>query len=259
MSAPQIIRRSPSGQPVVVAGSFVQAEIVGVLATEGLRALQGEPGLTAIASGYADADNPGGGVFTWEETPAANNDGTFIALGVPYGSNVAGPGWRRQTFGAPLNVAWFGGATGGGADAAALARLLELVTASPQSWEAPPAPAPGTAAATVYVGASEYAEIVPTRTAPRTVAGTTDALSARDSGSVVIYTSGSAVAVSVPAGLPVGFSCTLVQRGAGQLTLAGTGTTLNSRNGLKTAGQYAAIGVQYTATNEYVVGGDTTT
>ncbi len=254
----QVIRQSPSGPAVLVAGSFVEAEVIGVVANEGLRALQGEPGLVAIASGYAAADEPGGGVFSWDETGAANNDGTFIAVGVPYGSNVAGPGWRRLTFGAPLNVAWFGGATGGGFDATALARMLELVTAVPQSWSAPPSPAPGTTAERIYTSAGAFADVVPTRTTPRTVSGTSDTIIAADWGSVVVYTSASAVAVSVPAGLPVGFSCTLIQKGAGQVTVAGSGSTLSGRNGLKTAGQNAAIGIQYTAANEFVVGGDST-
>jgi hypothetical protein len=121
------------------------------------------------------------------------------------------------------------------------------------------APSPGTPERWIVTAVSPvvWTPVTPARSSTRVVSGTTDTITAADAGSVVTYTSGSAVAVTVPAGLPAGFTCTLIQSGAGQLTLAGSGATLNSRNGLKTAGQYAAIGLQQTAANVYVLGGDT--
>jgi hypothetical protein len=92
----------------------------------------------------------------------------------------------------------------------------------------------------------------------RTVAGTTDTILAADNGQTVDYTSATAVAVTVPSGLGAGFQCTVLQSGAGQLTLAGSGATLNGRNGLKSAGQHASVGLIARSANTFTVGGDTT-
>ena len=77
-----------------------------------------------------------------------------------------------------------------------------------------------------------------------------------DYGRTLVFTSGAAISVTVPNGLQPGFSCTLIQQGAGQITVSGA-ATVNGRNGLKSAGQYAALGIQNVALNSYVVGGDT--
>lgn len=73
-------------------------------------------------------------------------------------------------------------------------------------------------------------------------AGTTFTFSqATHGGRVVITTNGSAVTATVPSTLPAGFNCTLVQGGAGQVTVvAGGGATLNAYlSQVKTAAQYA--------------------
>lgn len=93
----------------------------------------------------------------------------------------------------------------------------------------------------------------------RVVAGTTDTLSASDNDRTIVYTSASAVAVTVPAGLGSAFECMILQDGAGQVTLtAGAGVTINNRNAFtKTAAQYAAISLVARATaDNYVLAGD---
>lgn len=54
-----------------------------------------------------------------------------------------------------------------------------------------------------------------------------------------------------------GFECEIFQGGVGQLTLVPSGTTLRSRNGLKTGGQYARLKLDQYKRNEYIVSGDT--
>jgi len=65
-----------------------------------------------------------------------------------------------------------------------------------------------------------------------------------------------ACTVTVPTGLPAGFNCILIQEGAGQITLAASGTTINNPDSYtKSAKQYAPITlVQYT-TNVFLSGG----
>lgn len=94
--------------------------------------------------------------------------------------------------------------------------------------------------------------------------GTTYTLQASDSGKVVECTNGSAITVTLPNSLAVGFCCTIVQGGAGQITLsAASGANLRNRQShTKTAGQWAGATL-YVRTNsggsaaEYVLNGDT--
>lgn len=94
--------------------------------------------------------------------------------------------------------------------------------------------------------------------------GTTYTLAAGDSGKVVELTNAGAVTVTLPNSLAEGFACTLVQGGAGQVTLsAASGATLHNRQShTKLAGQWsqAALHVRGNgggAAAEYVLCGDT--
>jgi hypothetical protein len=82
-----------------------------------------------------------------------------------------------------------------------------------------------------------------------------------DNGMVISFTNSSAIALTVPSGLGTGFSCSIVQNGAGQVTVAaGTGATLRLRGSTnKTGGQYAIASLLSVVTNEYILAGDTST
>jgi hypothetical protein len=62
----------------------------------------------------------------------------------------------------------------------------------------------------------------------------------------------------VPAGLPLGWQCAIVQGGAGQVTVAAAGgVTVSSRQSFtKTAGQYALISLVHIGQNKHVLLGD---
>ena len=93
--------------------------------------------------------------------------------------------------------------------------------------------------------------------APVPTALTAYPLTDADFGKTLVFTAATPISVTVPNGLKTGFYCTLIQQGAGQITVSGA-ATVNGRNGLKSGGQYAAMGIQNVAANSYVVGGDTT-
>ncbi len=79
-------------------------------------------------------------------------------------------------------------------------------------------------------------------------------LSAADNNKLFFINSASTVTVTVPT-LPIGFSCQMIQTGAGTITFAGSGTTLNSASGLSTRTTNSVIGlVMNTATVGYVFG-----
>ena len=89
--------------------------------------------------------------------------------------------------------------------------------------------------------------------------GTTYTLVASDNGKTVTLNNGSAIALTVPTALGAGFSCLLVQLGAGVVTVsAGASATVNSRGSLVALnGQYAVASLIPTATaNTYILAGD---
>ena len=86
---------------------------------------------------------------------------------------------------------------------------------------------------------------------------TTRTLSAADNGKVIYCTSGSAVTINCAAGLGVGFSVTIIQGGAGKVTVAANGQTLVSYSSLfSTMGQYAVISLIAPVANTFVAAGN---
>jgi len=95
--------------------------------------------------------------------------------------------------------------------------------------------------------------------------GTTYTIALTDAGYLVTLNNAAAVAVSIPTdasvAFPIGTQILLMQLGAGQVTVAAVtpGTTaVNSKNGTKTAGQYAIVSLIKVAANSWVVAGDAT-
>lgn len=92
----------------------------------------------------------------------------------------------------------------------------------------------------------------------KTQSGTAYTLSAVDNGRVLDFTSSTAVSLTVPSTLPVGFQVSITQAGAGQVTfVAGTGMTINNRySATKTSGQWAKAGLEVRASGSAVLSGD---
>ena len=88
--------------------------------------------------------------------------------------------------------------------------------------------------------------------------GTTYTLVSGDNGKVVVLNNASAVTVTVPSGLGVGFNCSFVQKGAGQVSFAGTATVNNRQSHTKINGQYGVASIVAYDTDTYILAGDTT-
>ena len=92
-----------------------------------------------------------------------------------------------------------------------------------------------------------------------TQTGTTYTVLSTDNGKVVTLNNGSAITVTVPT-LSAGFSCTFIQKGAGQVTFTTSGTTVsNAHSQTKTFGQYAAVTLYGLSSTTFVLAGDTGT
>ena len=79
-------------------------------------------------------------------------------------------------------------------------------------------------------------------------------ITAADNGKVIQSTSASAITVTIPAGLPTGFNCTVVQMGAGQITFSGT--YLNRTGFTKSASQYSVVSILHLGSNSIIVTGE---
>lgn len=80
-------------------------------------------------------------------------------------------------------------------------------------------------------------------------------LAATDNNKVFLITSSSAITLIVPNTLPIGFSCQIIQGGAGTITMTGSSVVLNSSNGFTTRATNSVIGlVMNTVSNGYVFG-----
>jgi hypothetical protein len=94
----------------------------------------------------------------------------------------------------------------------------------------------------------------------QTLSSTSLTLDNDDNGTIInVTTTSGPITIQVPSGLATGFNCMIVQSGDETVTLDDNSdaTTLNNRNGLKTAGQYAIVTLVHIGSNVYVVSGDT--
>jgi hypothetical protein len=90
-----------------------------------------------------------------------------------------------------------------------------------------------------------------------TEATTARTLSATDNGKIIYCTSGSAVTITCAAGLGAGFNVTIIQGGAGKVTVAAGGQTLVSYSSLfSTMGQYAVISLISPVADTFVAAGN---
>ena len=88
--------------------------------------------------------------------------------------------------------------------------------------------------------------------------GTAYTIVASDAGKVITCNNGSAVTVTVPASLGAGFTVSVVQKGAGQVTFSASSTTINNRQShTKIAGQHGVATLISTASDVFVLAGDT--
>jgi hypothetical protein len=87
--------------------------------------------------------------------------------------------------------------------------------------------------------------------------GTTYTLTSADNGKVVTLNNASAITLTINTGLGDGFNCLIVQKGAGQITIAGDATKINRQGHTKTAGQYAVVSIVNIGGDNVIVAGDT--
>ncbi|WMW78352.1 hypothetical protein RF683_02600 [Flavobacterium sp. 20NA77.7] len=82
-------------------------------------------------------------------------------------------------------------------------------------------------------------------------------LTSSDNAGFIVVNSASLVTVTVPSTLPAGFYCQIIQQGAGQVQIVGSGVTMNSALGFFTRAQGSSIGIMMSTSTTGFVSGDT--
>lgn len=84
-------------------------------------------------------------------------------------------------------------------------------------------------------------------------------LTANDNGAVIVSAASAGIEITVPANLPVGFNCLIVQADTGAVTIIDDGTTtiVNADSQFDTGGSYAAVTLVSIAANVFVLAGKT--
>lgn len=91
-----------------------------------------------------------------------------------------------------------------------------------------------------------------------TQTGTTYTIQDTDAGKTIRTNNGSAVTITVPNALPIGFQCLVLQDGAGQVSFTSSDATIRNRQSHdKIAGQYGVAAILKVADAEFRLQGDT--
>jgi hypothetical protein len=87
--------------------------------------------------------------------------------------------------------------------------------------------------------------------------GTSYTLTSADNGKVVTLNNSSPITLTINTGLGGGFNCLIVQKGLGQISIAGNATIINRQGHTKTAAQYSVISIVNIGSDNLIIAGDT--
>jgi len=88
--------------------------------------------------------------------------------------------------------------------------------------------------------------------------GASYTLQVSDSGKVITLSNPTSISLTIPTGLPAGFNCIIVQKGAGAITFASTAgiTIANRQSRTMTAGQNSVASIVSISNNYFITSGD---
>jgi hypothetical protein len=240
--------------------------LVGPTGATGPQGIQGPTGATGAAgpapagTGLVTVTNGSlqtPGALTGDVTTSAGGLATTIGAGKVTNSMLAGSIDLTSKVTGALPVA------NGGTGAATLTGYIKGTgtTAMTASASIPVADVLGAAplASPTFTGdvTSAGASISGFDAALNDQTGTSYTLTSADNGKVVTLNNSSAITLTINTGLGDGFNCLIVQKGAGQITIAGTATRINRQSHTKTAGQYAVVSIVNIGNEQVIVAGDT--
>lgn len=215
-----------------------------------------QAGASFPAGWFTFVQNRGAGALTITPTTSTIDGAATLVLNQNEGAVIISDGTNYFTFRGKTVV---GGSGGAPADAT---YIVQTANGSLSAEQALGALATGllkntttTGVLSIAVAGTDY--VVPTATL-NDQTGTTYTIQASDNGKVITCSNASAITVTVPSGLGVGFNCMVIQKGAGQVTFSPSSTTVNNRQThTKIAGQYGVVTLVAYVADVFVLGGDT--
>lgn len=130
---------------------------------------------------------------------------------------------------------------------------------SPTFTGTPAAPTASAHTDTTQLATTSFAKTETKRVQQNAQTGTTYGPVASDAGKMVTLSNASAITVTVSSATHTAEDrIDFCQKGAGQVTFVGSGVTINSRNGLKLAGQYAGATLWFESSTVAYLFGDLT-
>ncbi len=115
-----------------------------------------------------------------------------------------------------------------------------------------------TDAANTFTGLQSADGFATTTSAFNAQTGTSYTLLTSDNGKIVTLSNAGGITLTVPASLGAGFSCTIIQIGAGQVTVTASSTTIrNVYSNTKLVGQWAQATLTAYIADNFIFSGDT--
>jgi hypothetical protein len=226
-----LILQKTSGANAGTHGAVVNGDYIGRIlfsASNGSSYLTNGADMVGYAAGTQSASNNGGGIF-FRTVPQNSVAQSIERLRIDENGNI---GIGTSSPAAQLHTT--GSVRLAGAGTPGIGKVLTSDASGNATWQ------PVNAATTV---ANQTANFT---------------LTAADSGSVIVVNSATTVTVTVPSTFSAGFYCQIIQSGAGQVNIVGSGgITISSALGTYSRTMGSSIGIMVTNSTNAFLSGDT--
>ncbi len=231
LSAANLVLQKTYGTTATTHGAgIVNGDYVGRIlfsASNGSSYLANGTDIVGYAAGTQSATNNGGGIFfrtVPQNSVAQSVERMRIDENGYIGIGTSAPTAQLHTTGSVL----FAGAGTPGAG-----KVLTSDASGNATWQ------PGALATTVSNKTTNFS------------------IASTDNGNVIVVNSATTVTVTIPSTLPAGFYCQIIQQGAGQVNVIGSGVTVTSALGTFSRTMGSSIGIMLTSSTTAFLSGDT--
>ena len=225
-----LILQKTSGINAGTHGAVVNGDYVGRIlfsASNGSSYLTNGADMVGYAAGTQSATNNGGGIF-FRTVPLNSVAQSIERLRIDENGNI---GIGTPSPAAQLHTT--GSVRLAGAGTPGTGKVLTSDASGNATWQ------PGAIATTVSNKTADYT------------------ITATDNGGVIVVNSATTVTLTVPSTLSAGFSCQIIQSGAGQVNVVGSGVTVTSALGMYSRTTGSSIGIMLTSSTTAFLSGDT--
>jgi hypothetical protein len=199
-------------------------------ASNGSSYLSNGTDIVGYAAGTQSATNNGGGIF-FRTVPQNSVAQSVERMRIDENGNIGIGDFSATAPAAQLHTT--GSVRLAGAGTPGAGKVLTSDAAGNATWQ------PGALATTVSNKTTDFP------------------ITSTDNGNVIVVNSATTVTVTIPSTLPAGFYCQIIQQGAGQVNVIGSGVTVTSALGTFSRTMGSSIGIMLTSSTTAFLSGDT--